>query len=350
MLRTLVVYPATKDDPKVRQYLKENLLLPRDGKIDFRTAATESISVLMHRSNMGLIDVPEVRKVLRTYANAVKEDRRDDHLMWRQRLGWREDWLAGTVEEQQTILQRLLCAMWNGQITVRGAPDAPSRIRVTLGEEDTAAMVLDLDWYDPAVSSWGSVLRAYEAWTLLDTGKVAQDFSTRMLKTTPSGMDSPPQPPSELFVRFLDHIAPTQRRLLEDPRFADEEWAHPLRTFWNKTVEGALDLRLNRTSRAARTTLRRLYTSATEQAAVAEEAAVTEAAAPSQAPRIGSPRRDLDDEAAVPRRPRVARPERTAPADGWGEESWDDSWDHDGRFDDETDAVDVATNSGKDDF
>jgi len=263
-LRTVVAYPATKDDAAARRFLQMNLALPHDGSIEFVASSSESISVSMYRSNMGLADVPEIRKVLRTYTNAVKENQSGDHLMWRQRLGWRQDWSISTAEEQQHIMQRLLCAMWNGEITVRGSEESPTQIRVVLRGDDAAAMVLDLDWYDAAVSSWGSILRAYETWTLLDNDALRQAVSTRLLATIPSGMDSPPQPPSDLFIRFVEHIAPAQRRLLEDPDLAEEEWAQSLRTFWTKIVEGALDLRIKRASRTARTSLRRLYASLTE--------------------------------------------------------------------------------------
>jgi hypothetical protein len=326
-LRTLVVYPATKDDPRVHQYLRQHLLLPREGKIDFRAAATESISVLMHRSNMGLIDVPEIRRVLRTYADAAKEDLRDDHLMWRQRLGWREDWLAGTAEEQQRILQRLLCAMWNGQIAVRGPDDAPKRIRVALREDDSAAMVLNLDWYDPAVSSWGSVLRAYETWTLLESGKVAQDYSARLLNTTPSGLEAPPQAPSKLFTRFIEEIVPAQRRLLASDRFAGEEWAHPLRTFWNQTMDGALDLRLSRTTRAARTSLRRLYSSFDEEDTPLRDT-------PPQDTSFNRERREPQEQNRVRRQrrePEVAEPSASTTTRSAGPADPVDDWDTDDR-------------------
>ena len=260
-LRTLIVYPETKQDAQVRRFLEQRLLLPRDADVDYRAATTDSISVVMYRSTMSLTEVPEVCRVMRTYAQAVKEDRRDDHLMWRQRLGWREDWMAGTPEERTHILHRLLCAMWNGQIEVRGDPGSPRRIRVTSRTSDGVAMTLDLNWYDQAVSSWGSLLPAYEAWTLLDNGSVAQDFCASLMRTVPAALESPPRPPSPLLREFVDVVAPSQLKLLDGPRFAGEEWVRPLHEFWRDTLTRALDQRFSGPGHGPRTTLRRLLAS-----------------------------------------------------------------------------------------
>lgn len=259
-LKTLIVYPKTHADDAVKNLLKRDLHLPdEESDPDFRAASSDSITVVLFRSNMSLGEVPEVRRVLGTWARALRNEGPEDHLRWRQRLGWNDDWLASTEEDRRHITHRLLCAMWNGQVEHRGRPESPSRVRVSLGEGGRAAMTLTLEGYDRDVSSWGSLLHAYERWVLLDAEPITEDFTAELMQTLPRGVDREPQPPADLYRIFVHEVAPTQADLLEKlgDRLGAEarDWIAPLHSFWADTVPGALRMRFPRVQRPIRASL-----------------------------------------------------------------------------------------------
>ncbi|WP_260867379.1 tubulin-like doman-containing protein [Streptomyces sp. SAJ15] len=268
-LKVLIVRPQTKATGSVDRFLEQTLLLPRDENRmspEFRAVPTESITVVLFRSEMSLTEVSEVRQVLRLWGRARDKEGREDYLAWRQRTGYREAWLASTESDRQRILQRMLCAMWNGQVEVVGDPLSPDRVRFRLRRGDDArdavTMTLALEPYDRSVTSWSDLLRAYERWALLDAGTATKDFCGVLMETLPEGLSTSPSEPHPLLRTFLDRVAPDAagqldvlaRRLDEDGR----EWIPPLRDFWTVTLDGALDLRFPRGLRANRATLRSL--------------------------------------------------------------------------------------------
>ncbi|WFB06965.1 hypothetical protein LRS74_07815 [Streptomyces sp. LX-29] len=268
-LKVLIVRPQTKATGSVDRFLEQTLLLPRDENRmppEFRAVPTESITVVLFRSEMSLTEVSEVRQVLRLWGRARDKEGREDYLAWRQRTGYREAWLASTESDRQRILQRMLCAMWNGQVEVVGDPLSPDRVRFRLRRGDDArdavTMTLALEPYDRSVTSWSDLLRAYERWALLDAGTATKDFCGVLMETLPEGLSTSPSEPHPLLRTFLDRVAPDAadqldvlaHRLDEDGR----EWIPPLRDFWTVTLDGALDLRFPRGLRANRATLRSL--------------------------------------------------------------------------------------------
>ncbi|MFG2948079.1 tubulin-like doman-containing protein [Streptomyces adustus] len=251
-LKVLIVYPRIQNKDAVEEYLRKSLLLPRDGKrsIEFRGVETDSITVVLFRSEMSLTEVPEARNVLRRWARARDVEQSEDVLSWRQRLGHRDDWLASTEEDRRHILHRLLCAMWNGQLTVvEGDTDSPSRVRVRLYEEDgpdVPGMTLRLDDYQGDISGWAGLLRSYERWALLDEGRIVEDYCGVLMRVQPKGLSLSGSTPDPLFVRFVNEIAPRQLQLLEkleqQSGHWSAEWIGPLRQFWGETLPGALEV------------------------------------------------------------------------------------------------------------
>ncbi|MFD8223045.1 tubulin-like doman-containing protein [Streptomyces massasporeus] len=266
-LKILIVYPRLQNKDAVEEYLRKSLLLPRDGKrsIEFRGVETDSITVVLFRSEMSLTEVPEARNVLRRWALARDVEQSEDVLSWRQRLGYRDDWLASTEEDRQHILHRLLCAMWNGQVTVvEGDVDSPRRVRVRLYEEDgpdVPGMTLRLDDYQGEISGWAGLLRSYERWALLDEGRIVEDYCSVLMRVQPSGLALSGSRPDPLYVRFVNDIARRQLELLEKLEHHSgqwsPEWVRPLRTFWAETLPGALDVMFTE-KRALQPTLRSL--------------------------------------------------------------------------------------------
>ncbi|MFE4061419.1 SAV_2336 N-terminal domain-related protein [Streptomyces sp. NPDC059096] len=263
-LKVLVLYPQSEDGRATR-YLQQELNLPRDPGTapEFRAVEAESITVVLLRTGMSLTDVPEARHVLRLWAEARDTPGGDDFLHWRQRLGYRDDWLASTEGDRRRILHRLLCAMWNDHVDTEGDPNSPDLIRIRLQEGDSAAMMtLRLDSFDEGVSSWAGLLRAYERWALLDEGQIIEEFCDRLMRTRPTGLSTTPAPPSRLFHRLVHEVAPRQLTLLEGLSREIDVWPEealvPLRSFWEHTLNGALDLPFPTARRPFRPTLRTL--------------------------------------------------------------------------------------------
>lgn len=249
-LKILIVYPRLQAKDAVEDYLRKSLLLPRDGKraIEFRGVETDSITVVLFRSEMSLTEVPEARNVLRQWARARDSEHSEDVLSWRQRLGYRDDWLASTEADRQHILHRLLCALWNGQVEiVEGDEESPRRVRVRLYQErgpHVPGMTLRLDEYQDEISSWAGLLRSYERWALLDEGSIVEDYCGVLMQVQPRGLAQSGSEPDPLYVTLVNKVARRQIDLLEErerlygPRITD--WVRPLKTFWTETLEGAL--------------------------------------------------------------------------------------------------------------
>ncbi|WP_051467603.1 tubulin-like doman-containing protein [Actinomadura oligospora] len=242
VLKVLVSYPAAAADPAIDAYLRRTLALPGedDAVYQFTHGAAETVSVVLFRTSMGITDVREVREVLRAWADALERPLPQDYLRWRQRTGYDFGYLATREEHRVQILHRLLCAMWNGRVTVDGDPASPASVKVRFSPE--VAMTLRLQPLDRA-SSWGSLLRAYEMCSFADDSELRRDFCARLMREVPDGVDTRPVPPHELYRLFvslageeivtLDELAPE----LNPPAQAH---AAQLRGFWTCTLPAAL--------------------------------------------------------------------------------------------------------------
>ncbi|MBV2355268.1 hypothetical protein KUM39_12950 [Streptomyces sp. J2-1] len=249
-LKVLITYPGARR-VTVDEYLEKHLRLPQDSQrtIEFRAVDTDSISVVLFRSEMSLTDVPEARKVLRRWAGARASRGTEDVLRWRQRLGYRDEWLASTPDDRTHILHRLLCALWNGQIDYLGDPASPEQLRIRLhddAEPDAPSIELTLTGGQYGLSSWASLLRAYEDWALLQEENIVQSFCKVVMNTLPRGLGSSGSEPSELYLKLVHEVAPRQLRLLDEqerrygPRVAHR--TRRLREFWGEALPDALDL------------------------------------------------------------------------------------------------------------
>ena len=241
-LKVLINYPADAPSEIVKQYLKSSLTLPTGARIteDYRHTMTESISVVLFRTAMGVTEVEEVCQVLRRWASALSRPELTDLLRWRQRTGYDFGYLATREEHRVTILHRLLCALWNGRATIQGSKASPERLNVELGGGVT--MTLPLTPLGQA-SSWGSLLRAYELWAL-DDDDLHRRFCGQLMRELPKGIDGQPPRPSGLYLAIRD-LAPGQVELLDDlmkKQAAGQRSRYAqMRDFWAATLPAALD-------------------------------------------------------------------------------------------------------------
>lgn len=244
-LSVLVVYPAPAADDDIEQWLGDQLRLSTrrgDLPVQFRVGETEAITVARVRSGMGITEVPELRQVLLDWAGAVQSPRSDSYLPWRQRLGFKEDWLATTEAHRQQILQRLLCAVWNGQVACADGVESPSRIRISLpGGPDAEAMQLELSTFGRA-SSWGSLLPQYETWTLTDGGEIRLNFCASLMETVPHGFAETIADPDPLYSELVG-MAERQVKILKEMRErmpdGSRQRCDQLLAFWDTTFPEA---------------------------------------------------------------------------------------------------------------
>ncbi|WP_037858683.1 tubulin-like doman-containing protein [Streptomyces sp. NRRL S-340] len=266
-LRVLVTYPRVQAVDEVQEFLGKTLRLPSDAKnsVEYRGVESDSVTVVLFRSEMSLTQVPEARKVLRQWARAKENEQAQDVLRWRQRLGFRDTWMVSTEDDRQTILHRLLCCLWNGQVDVLdGGTDSPRRIRLRLFPDtspDVPGVRLRLGDFPDGVSSWAELLRSYERWTVLDDEATVEDYCYELMAAQPLGLSRTGSTPHPLFVELVEEIAPRQLELLQERRERGgrrvEGWVRPLWEFWAETLPAALDKEFG-DQRAVQPTLRTL--------------------------------------------------------------------------------------------
>jgi hypothetical protein len=258
-LKVLVTYAAAAESDVVESYLQEVVNLPQaQDRPEFRATSSESISVVLFRSAMGVTEVREVRELLRLWAEASDRPERQDYLKWRQRTGYRSGYLLTTEEHRVHILHRLLCAVWNGKVKTFGDPASPDQIAVRLAGE--VEMTLDLAPLRGA-SSWASLLRSYERWTFADNDGIRREFCKRLMSERPNGLTGRPAQPSGLYW-LLDEIAAKEIAYIDeklaDPQTANRSLVALYRDFWATTFPGARDFRFGEADTATFHSLRDL--------------------------------------------------------------------------------------------
>ncbi|MGW0824962.1 tubulin-like doman-containing protein [Streptomyces sp. NPDC002845] len=267
LLRALVTYPRVQAVEEVEEFLGKTLRLPSDAQkpVEYRGVESDSITVVLFRSEMSLTQVPEARKVLRQWARAKDSEQAQDVLRWRQRLGFRDSWMVSGEEDRRVILHRLLCCMWNGQVdVVDGETASPDRVRLRLFPDkgpQVPGVRLRLVDFPGGVSSWAELLRSYERWTVLDDERTVEDYCRELMRAQPLGLTRNGSEPDPLFVELVEKVAPRQLELLADRRRRGGErvegWVRPLWEFWAETLPAALDTEFA-DQRAVQPTLRTL--------------------------------------------------------------------------------------------
>lgn len=240
-LRALISYPAEAKNPGIENYLNKAINLSREHVTpEYRPTATESITAVLHRTSMGITEVGEVRDVLRDWAGALARPQPLDLPRWRQRTGYDFGYLATREADRVRILHRMLCAMWNGNAVAIGDQESPRRFNIKLDGEVT--MTLPLAPLRDA-SSWGSLLTSYELWAL-DDNPLHAGFCEELMRILPNGIDSRPERPAELYLKFRE-MAPGQiielEKLLERQSGEQRTRTEQMLAFWKETLPVALE-------------------------------------------------------------------------------------------------------------
>jgi hypothetical protein len=257
-MKILVSYPAKAESEAIKGHLHSAINLPSGPGIvyDYRNTHTESISVVLFRTAMGVTEVGEVRDVLRLWAGALSRPEPTDLLRWRQRTGYDFAYLATREQHRVEILHRVLCAFWNGKASVQGPAASPERISVQLGGVTLSLKLTPLG----EASSWGSLLRAYELWAL-DDDDIHQRFCAQLLRELPAGLDGRPQLPDSMYLVIRD-LAEGQiealDHMMKQQAAGQRSRAAQMRAFWADTLPDALDQKFSGLESPIAENLRRL--------------------------------------------------------------------------------------------
>lgn len=249
-LKILVAYPQSAKDPVLERYIQDKVNFPAepDQTVEFRAVDTESVTVVLLRTAMGVADVPELRRILTNWSNALALPQAQDYVAWRQRLGYNFRWLASTSEDRRLIMHHMLCAMWNKRITTDGGrASSPDRIIISLPGEEPVSVVLAVNSYGLA-SSWADLLRAYEEWVFSSEARDEQirpEFCERLMRTVPERMLRGPRP-SKFYQWFMETLRPRQvevlTSMLKVAQPGSRSYIRGLLDFWTQTVPEAADL------------------------------------------------------------------------------------------------------------
>ncbi|MGH3931041.1 MAG: tubulin-like doman-containing protein, partial [Pseudonocardiaceae bacterium] len=246
-LKVLISYPAGARDGEVEAYLQRAVLLPGDAPlIEFRPNQSDSLVVVFFRTCMGVTQVPEVRQAIQLGGEALRHEQPHDQLRWRQRLGTVSDYQVATPADRALILQSFLNAMWNGWVVVDPPGDdrSPRGIQVRIGHTDAPPLALALTPFRE-LSSWASLLQAYEEWVLRDSGSTRRSLAGELIRALPRDVDRTPEGPSPLFTtvcqlqgKEVQLIAEVRSR----PGIGAGEQISLFEEFWSHTLPTALDL------------------------------------------------------------------------------------------------------------
>jgi hypothetical protein len=251
-MKVLINYPADSENEVVENYLRSAINLPEGRRIteDFRHTDTESLSVVLFRTAMGVTEVDEVRDVLKLWAGAMSDPEQTDLLKWRQRTGYDFGYLATREYNRVEILHRILCALWNGKASVEGPEQSPERLNVRL--DGGVTMTLPLEPHLKA-SSWGSLLREYELWAL-DDDDIHRQFCAQLLRELPAGIRGQLTRPHPLYQVVRDLAAGQVEilsNMLKHQAENQQSQTRQMHSFWDKTLPAAVDQNFDYHSPAA---------------------------------------------------------------------------------------------------
>ncbi|MDQ3150991.1 MAG: tubulin-like doman-containing protein [Actinomycetota bacterium] len=246
-LKVLISYPAGARDEELEAFLRRAVLLPADApSIEFRPTESDALVVVLFRTCMGVTQVPEVRGAIQLGGEALRHERANDRLQWRQRLGKVSDYQVATPVDRALILQSFLNAIWNGWVELDppGQDRSPERIRVRIGHTDAPPLALTLSPFRE-LSSWASLLQSYEAWVLNDSSSTRRNLAAELISTLPQNVDRSPEPPSSLFTMLYQlpgKELPLINEVRNRPGIGTGEQIALFEEFWTRTMPAALDL------------------------------------------------------------------------------------------------------------
>lgn len=252
-LKALFTYPAAQEDREVERFLRQEVSLPIDmlGEPEFRAVQAETMVVVLTRSSMGITEVPELRRVVKLWATAQDKPQPQDTLPWRRRLSQDSGYLLMGDEDHVQVLHHLLCAAWDDRIAVHGDRNSPASIRIAVGGPDAAPIQLDLAPLG-ALSSWASVLQAYERWILTDDDANRRALAARLMSSVPANAGQSPALPGEVF-RVLADMRDSELQMIKQAEqtraLSQDPQLEVFRGFWKRVLPAALNKRVLATTK-----------------------------------------------------------------------------------------------------
>jgi hypothetical protein len=244
-------------DSEVETYLQRTIDIgAQAGQViyDFRATSAETLTVVLTRTALGIMDIPEAREVMSLWAQALRRGAIRDNLRWRQRLGYDFTWLLTTEEQRVSILQRLLIAIRNGQVDVlKGTDEKPTEIAIrasAIPGSSAARLELPLRPWS-GTSSWADLLHAYEESVFAGDELNRQELYAAIMEVLPllDAATGRPAGPSDVYKAFLrvhqDEVTALETLLNSGKLDPDHRLqVEGLLGFWSQTVPAALAKRI----------------------------------------------------------------------------------------------------------
>ncbi len=247
-LEVLVSFPSSTADALVEEYLKETLVLQlavRE-RARFTRNSSESLVVVLRRSQMSVDEVKELREAVEIWMQSSRDERPGDFRNWRQRLGFQEDYTLSERHDREVIIQALLSVLWDGDgaIDIEGPLHSPSLISIRPNRnEDAKTLDLRLTPFGEA-SSWGSLINEYERHILTDN-VLERELCRQLIGYKPEGLTTGQlKPPSAVYRTFmaLQASEPDElSRLAATKRGLAQKRILRYQRFWSQEVPAAME-------------------------------------------------------------------------------------------------------------
>ena len=172
----------------------------------------------------GVMDVPDGAEGLNTWVESAFRPDPTDRLAWRQRDGYRDPIDFIDEDARAELLQRLLAAAWNGELTAERIPSngqtgSFGTLTVQFGAQDAPELHISLDnmpFANHLAPLADAYLREISQRYVSDTESVSE-ILRELSRTVPSGFVERRRPTSDeladrpLFIDFVPELDPTGR-------------------------------------------------------------------------------------------------------------------------------------------
>lgn len=246
--RCVVTYPADDRDPQVEQFLRSSLQVPGvdPSAIEMLPTSLQSLTVSISHSALGILEVPEVKQLLRRWDEALARPRPADKLPWRQRTGYDFDYMFADREARKRLVASLMVGLWDGLVTI--AEDPAHVTKLELHHPKTSiSIALDLPPTGRGISRWANFIQAYER-LILDASKAEIETCAAFIAHAPGGVYGEElSEPSDLVLPFLQVV---ERDIRAAEQLADgtvpgpepaRAMARAVLELWTETLPDAID-------------------------------------------------------------------------------------------------------------
>jgi hypothetical protein len=149
--RLTISFPGANTNAKkewFKDVLKANSkLLPFLEKVNFvPNSASDSISINLSVVGLGLLDVPDAARSVNTWISAAHKPMGTDRIAWRQRVGYRDSIDFISYANRITMIQQLITAAYNGNLTERivAGQEHTNELELRFGAPESEALRIPL--------------------------------------------------------------------------------------------------------------------------------------------------------------------------------------------------------------